>query len=72
MSSVLYLDLDGSLAASLDEYCRLSGRSPDDVAREALRRYLAVRSFRRLREQILPCAEAQGYRTDEDVFRKVS
>jgi hypothetical protein len=40
--------------------------------REALRRYLAVREFQRLRESLIPFAEAQGVFTDEDVFRIVS
>jgi hypothetical protein len=33
---------------------------------------LAVAQFEDLRRRIMPFAEAQGYLTDEDVFRDVS
>jgi hypothetical protein len=40
--------------------------------RESLQRYVAVYNFRRLRNTILPFAEAQGIVTDEDVFKTIS
>lgn len=42
------------------------------VARDALRRQLAVLQFEEVRRQIMPFAEARGYLTDEDIFRAVS
>jgi len=36
------------------------------------KRLIAVRQFEQLRKQVLPFAEANGYLTDEDVFKKVS
>jgi hypothetical protein len=42
------------------------------VAREALRRQLALESFEQLRQRVMPFAEARGYLTDEDVFRDIS
>jgi hypothetical protein len=46
-----------------------TGRSKSEVAREALRRQLAMQQFRRLRREIMPYAAAAGYLIDEDVFR---
>jgi hypothetical protein len=42
------------------------------VARDALRRQLAVMQFDDVRRSVMPFAEARGYLTDEDVFRDVS
>ena len=46
--------------------------SRSELARDALRRQLALLRFERLRKRTLPLAEAQGYLTDEDIFRDVS
>jgi predicted transcriptional regulator len=43
-----------------------------DLVRDSLRRYVAVEQFKALRSKSLPFAEAQGYLTDEDVFKAVS
>ena len=43
-----------------------------DVVRTAIRRYLAIERFRSLRAKVLPFAEAQGFLTDEDVFKALS
>ena len=47
-------------------------RPTSEVVRDSLRRYIAAEKFRRLRGKTLPCAEAQGLLTDEDVFEAVS
>ena len=47
-------------------------RPVSDVAREALRRYIAMEELRSVRERLRPYAEARGFLTDEDVFNAVS
>jgi predicted transcriptional regulator len=64
--------LDDTLERQLDQACAQTGRTRSDLARDALRRQLALLRFERLRRRVLPLAEAQGYLTDEDVFRDVS
>ena len=71
-TSTLTIRLDDALGRELDEACARTGRSRSDLARDALRRQLALLRFERLRKRTLPLAEAQGYLTDEDVFRDVS
>jgi predicted transcriptional regulator len=71
-SSTLTIRLDRKLERELDKACERTGRTRSDLARDALRRQLALLRFERLRKQVLPLAEAQGYLTDEDVFRDVS
>ena len=68
----LTIRLDIKIERELARLAKQTGRSKSDLAREALRRQLAVRRFRELRRQAVPYAEAAGYLTDEDVFRDVS
>jgi predicted transcriptional regulator len=72
MKDSLTIRLDDELAAMLAKAARASGRTRSEVAREALRRQLAVVLFDQLRTRIMPFAEAQGVLTDEDLFRLVS
>lgn len=60
------------LKRELERLCKRQNRPVSDVAREALRRYVAVERFGALRDRTLPLAEAQGLLTDEDVFKLVS
>ena len=71
-TSALTIRLDPELDRQLDRLAARSGRSRSDIARDALRRQLAVLQFEEARRDILPFAEARGYLTDEDVFRDVS
>ena len=72
MSNVVTIRLDRNLAARLARISKRLGRTRSDVVREALRRQLALLQFEDLRRRLAPFAEAQGYLTDEDVFRDVS
>lgn len=70
--ATLTMRIDPPMEAALASLAKATHRSKSDLAREMLRRQLAVRGFQSLREQALPHAEAAGYITDEDVFRDVS
>jgi predicted transcriptional regulator len=71
-SSALTIRLDPDLDRQLARQAQRTGRSRSAVARDALRRQLALAQFEDLRRRIMPLAEARGYLTDEDVFRDVS
>ena len=68
----LTLRLDDELERDLDCLVRQTGRTRSDLARDALRRQLSLLRFERLRNMVLPFAEARGLLTDEDVFAAVS
>ena len=68
----LTIRIDDQLEKDLEELAKATHRSKSDLAREMLRKRIAVERFRRLREKALPFAEAAGYLTDEDVFRDIS
>ena len=72
MSTTLTVRLDDKLAQTLDRVAKLSGRTRSDVARDALRRQLAIAMLEEVRKEAVPRAEAIGWLTDEDVFRDVS
>jgi predicted transcriptional regulator len=71
-TSALTIRLEPDLERRLARAAKRSGRTRSEVVRDALRRQLAVAQFEDLRRRIMPFAEAQGYLTDEDVFRDVS
>jgi len=71
-TSALTIRLDPELEELLDRAAKRSGRTRSDIAREALRRQLALTQFEELRKRMMPFAEAAGYLTDEDIFRDVS
>ena len=70
--TTLTIRLDDKLEKALDRLAKSTGRSKSDLAREALKRQIAVARFRELRKRTLPFAEAQGLLTDEEVFKVVS
>lgn len=68
----LTLRLDDELERDLDRLAKQTGRTRSDLARDALRRQLSLLRFERLRNMVLPFAEARGILTDDDVFSAVS
>ena len=69
--STLTLRIPDGLDAELARQCEELGVSKSDFAREALRRHLVTREFRRLRGAFVPQAMAQGVFTDDDVFLRL-
>jgi predicted transcriptional regulator len=72
MKSTITIRIPDDLRKDLDELSRSEHKPVSDLARDSLRSYVAKIKFRKLRNQILPLAEAQGILTDEDVFREIS
>jgi predicted transcriptional regulator len=71
-TSALTIRLDRDLERQLTQLAKRSGRSRSEVARDALRRQLAVLQFEESRRAVMPFAEARGYLSDEDVFKAIS
>ncbi len=72
LMGTLTIRIDEQLERDLEKLARSLHRTKSDLAREMLRKRIAVERFRELRRKALPLAEAAGYVTDEDVFRDVS
>ena len=71
-TAALTIRLDPALERQLRRLAKRTGRSRSDLARDALRRQLAVAQFDDIRRRVMPLAAARGYLTDEDVFRDIS
>ncbi|MDE2089660.1 MAG: ribbon-helix-helix protein, CopG family [Gammaproteobacteria bacterium] len=72
MDATITIRLDKKLDRLLNQVSQLAGRTRSEIARDALRRQLAIQLYEQLRERVAPFAEAKGYLTDEDVFRDIS
>lgn len=70
--ATLTIRLPERLRRDLERLSRARGRPASEIVRDSLRRYLAVERFRVLRGKSLPFAEAEGFLTDEDVFKAIS
>jgi predicted transcriptional regulator len=70
--NALTVRIPPELQEQLQKLCNEQHRSPSDVVRESLRRYIVLEQLRQLREKLRPHAEAAGFFTDEDVFKAVS
>jgi len=71
-TSSLTIRLDKELDALLTKASQRSGKNRSAIAREALRRQLRLEQFDAIRKRAMPFAEARGYLTDEDVFKRIS
>ena len=67
--ATITLRVPDELDAALERQSHAAGVSKSDLAREALRRFLTVSEFQRLREKLVRRAQARGVHTDDDVFR---
>jgi len=70
--NTLTIRLPNEIRSDLQKLSQAQNKPVSDIVRESIRRYVAVEKFRALRKKTLPFAEAQGYLTDEDVFRNIS
>jgi len=72
MTNIISIRLPDDLRKELQEISKRESRPVSDLVRESLKKYIAIYRFRKIRENVLPFAEAQGILTDEDVFKIVS
>ena len=72
MGQTLSVRLPAEMKKRLLAISRAEGKPVSDLVREFVRKELNVYEFRRLSEKMIPCAEAKGIYTDEDVFKIIS
>lgn len=72
-SSTVTIRVDAKLDRELTRLARSLRQSKSDIARDALKRQVALLRFRKTRQAVLSEIEAKsGVLTDEDVFTIVS
>ena len=72
MKQTMTIRISDELRGKLQEISKAEGKPVSDLVRESLQRYIAIYRFRKLRNMVLPFAEAQGILTDEDVYKIIS
>ncbi len=72
MKQTLAVRIPDDLRRELQQISDAEAKPVSDLVRESIQRYIAIYRFRKLRNTILPFAEAQGILTDEDVFSVIS
>ena len=72
MNQTITIRIPESMREELLEISKDQDKPVSDLVRESLRKYIAIQRFRKLRNMVLPFAEAQGILTDEDVFNQTS
>lgn len=72
MKQALTVRLPDDLRKELQAISDSEAKPVSDLVRESIQRYVSIYNFRKLRNTILPFAEAQGILTDEDVFKSIS
>ena len=72
MKQALTVRLPDDLRKELEQISDSEAKPISDLVRESIQRYVSIYNFRKLRNTVLPFAEAQGILTDEDVFRSIS
>jgi predicted transcriptional regulator len=72
MDKAITIRIPEDMRKDLEELSKYEHKPVSDIVRESLRRYIAINRFRKLRNMVLPFAEAEGILTDEDVFEIIS
>lgn len=72
MDKTITIRISDEIKSDLNDISKSEDKSVSDLVRESLKNYIAVRKFRKLREKVLPFAEAQGMLTDEEIFKNIS
>lgn len=72
MKQTMTIRISDELREELQEISKAEGKPVSDLVRESLQKYIAIYRFRKLRNMVLPFAEAQGILTDEDVYKTIS
>jgi predicted transcriptional regulator len=67
--ATITLRVPDELDEALERQSQAAGVSKSDLAREALRSFLAVSEFQPLRAKLVRRAQAQCLHTDDDVIR---
>jgi len=72
MNRAITIRIPEEMRKELQEITRSEGKPLSDLVRESLKKYISIYRFRKLRNRVLPFAEAQGILVDEDVYKNIS
>lgn len=70
--NTLTLNISDELREQLQTLAKEKQRRVNELAIEAIRKYVAIEELQELRRRTIPYAQARGFLNDDDVFREVS
>ena len=70
--STLTISIPDDLHSQLREISKATSVPAGALAEQAIRRHATIEKFLALRSRVMPLAAAQGFVTDEDVFKAIS
>ncbi len=68
MNQAITIRIPQKMRKELEEFSKSVEKPLSEIVRESIKKTLTINRFRKLRNTVLPFAEAQGILTDEDVF----
>lgn len=71
MKGTITVRLPEPLRKELLEISKAENIPVSDLVRDSISRFVLIRRFRKIRNKVLPFAEASGLLTDEDVFKAI-
>jgi len=72
MSKTITIRIPKDLKVQLESICREEKITMSDLIRKSISQSIKLQQFRKLRNKVLPFAEAQGLLLDEDIFKEIS
>jgi len=72
MNKAITIRIPDELKSDLEEISLKENKPVSDLVRDSIKKYISIYKFRKLRNTVLPFAEASGILTDEDVFNNIS
>ena len=72
MNQTVTIRIPENMKKELQAISQTEHKPVSDIVRDSLRKYIAIHRFRKLRNMVLPFAEAQALLTDEDIFKHIS
>ena len=70
--STITVPIPDELRQEMEKLSQQQGRALTELVVESMRRYIAAQELREIRAELRPYAEAEGFFSDEDIFKAVS
>ncbi|MBM3700884.1 MAG: CopG family transcriptional regulator [Actinobacteria bacterium] len=71
MEKIITIRIPDELDIELIRISKEQDRPVSSLVRDSLKQYIKIYRFRRLREKLMPFAEALFIITDEDIYKKI-
>jgi len=71
VGKIITIRIPDEMEKEITRISKEQDRPVSSLVRDSLKRYIRIYRFRKLRDRLLPFAEAQGLLIDEDIYEKI-